>query len=261
MSDSKDWVQEIVNIMAQLRAPNGCPWDQEQTHISLKPYLIEESCEVIDAIDDGDMKNLEEELGDVLMNIVFHAQLASEKGLFTFQDVARNISEKMIRRHPHVFGDSHLTSSADVEKQWQEIKREEKSERTSALEGIPRSLPPLYRAQKLQKRAAKVGFDWPDFNGPLEKIDEELAELKAEIKAGNQEKIEEEFGDLLFSMVNLSRHLKIDSGNALNLANRKFIDRFTSIEEIAKERNQNFESLSLEQMDTIWNEVKKRKNS
>jgi tetrapyrrole methylase family protein / MazG family protein len=255
--ESKDWVSEIVDIMARLRAPDGCPWDQKQTHKSLKPYLIEESCEVLDAIDDEDMPLLEEELGDVLMNLVFHAQLASEKGHFTFQDVARNISEKMVHRHPHVFADTTKLTPEEVEKQWDEIKKEEKQERESLLDGIPRSLPALSRAQKLQKRAAKVGFDWPNEEGPLAKIDEEIAELKEAVAIKTQQDIEEEFGDVLFSMVNLARHLKIDADHALNLSNIKFINRFQKLEKVCKAENKDIDKLSLEEMDEIWDRIKK----
>ncbi|MCH2209454.1 MAG: nucleoside triphosphate pyrophosphohydrolase [Lentisphaerales bacterium] len=259
MSKDKDWVQEIVDIMARLRAPDGCPWDQKQTHKSLKPYLIEESCEALDAIDDEDMELLEEELGDVLMNIVFHAQLATEKNQFTFQDVAKKISKKMIRRHPHVFDESCKLTPEEVEQQWDEIKKKEKSERESILEGIPRSLPALFRAQKLQKRAAKVGFDWPDTEGPLDKISEETEELKEAISKNSKEEIELEFGDLLFSMVNLARHLNIDADHALHLSNQKFIDRFQKLEKVCKSEEKELEKMTLEEMDDIWDQVKKLK--
>ena len=256
----KDWVQEIVDIMARLRAPDGCPWDQKQTHKSLKPYLIEESCEVLDAIDDEDMNLLEEELGDVLMNLVFHAQLATEKQHFTFQDVAKNISEKMIRRHPHVFDESCKLTADEVETQWDEIKKKEKAERESILEGIPRSLPALFRAQKLQKRAAKVGFDWPDTEGPLDKISEETEELKEAIANNSKAEIEAEFGDLLFSMVNLARHLDIDADQALHVSNQKFIDRFQKLEKVCKTENKQLPNMTLEEMDEIWDQVKKQQS-
>ncbi|NQZ58090.1 MAG: nucleoside triphosphate pyrophosphohydrolase [Lentisphaeraceae bacterium] len=256
MSENKDWVQEIVNIMARLRAPDGCPWDQKQTHKTLKPYLIEESCEVIDAIDSGDMKHLEEELGDVLMNLVFHAQLASEKNIFTFQDVARNISEKMVHRHPHVFAEANNLTPEEVEAQWEKIKAEEKSERESILDGIPNSLPALMRAQKIQRKAAKVGFDWPDERGPREKISEEMAELEEAIASGDQEEVEKEFGDLLFSMVNLARHLNIDADHALNLTNRKFTERFKYVEKSCKEQDVEMKTAGLEKLDEFWDEAK-----
>lgn len=256
MSNSKDWVQEIVDIMAKLRAPDGCPWDQKQDHVSLKPYLIEESCEVLDAIDDGNMEELKEELGDVLMNIVFHAQLAAEKNIFTFQDVAQSISEKMIHRHPHVFDKTCELTAEEVEAQWQKIKAEEKSHRESILEGIPRSMPALARSQKLQKRASKVGFDWPEKSGVLAKVHEEFKELEEALESENQEHIEEEFGDILFSMVNLARHININADHALNSANNKFINRFSMLEKVCKERNLEINDMSLTELDQIWDEVK-----
>ena len=257
MTEDKDWVQEIVDIMAKLRAPDGCPWDQKQSHKSLKPYLIEESCEVLDAIDENDMEHLKEELGDVLMNLVFHAQLADERGDFNFQDVAQTISEKMVHRHPHVFDKSCEMTAEEVEAQWQKIKAEEKSERESILEGIPRSLPSVARSQKLQKRAAKVGFDWPDSSGVIAKVKEEFQELEEALESGIEMDIEEEFGDLMFSMVNMARHLKIDADHSLNQANNKFINRFMGVESICKSRNLEMKDMTLEQLDEIWDEVKR----
>jgi tetrapyrrole methylase family protein / MazG family protein len=257
MTNQKDWVEELVGIMAKLRAPDGCPWDQKQNHTTLKPYLLEESCEVLDAIDDNDMELLKEELGDVLMNLVFHAQLASEKDIFTFQDVAQTISEKMIHRHPHVFAKSENLTPQEVELQWEKIKQEEKSERTSVLDGIPKSLPSLMRAQKLQKKAAKVGFDWPDKEGPIEKVEEEFQELKEALNSGNQEDIDDELGDLLFSMVNLARHINSDADHSLSKANRKFIKRFQSVEKICKSKGLDMNTMELQELDAIWDEVKK----
>lgn len=258
MNTEKDWVQEIVDIMAKLRAPDGCPWDQKQDHKTLKPYLIEESCEVLDAIDEEDMEHLKEELGDVLMNLVFHAQLASERGDFTFQDVARTISEKMVNRHPHVFDKTCELTAEEVEAQWQKIKAAEKSERESILEGIPRSLPSVARSQKLQKRAAKVGFDWPDSTGVIEKVKEEFHELEEALESGKQIDIEEEFGDLMFSMVNLARHLDLNADHALNQSNNKFINRFMQLEQICKSRGLIIDDMSLEELDEVWDEVKKK---
>ncbi|MCM8537399.1 MAG: nucleoside triphosphate pyrophosphohydrolase [Lentisphaeraceae bacterium] len=258
MSSDKDWVQELVGIMAKLRAPDGCPWDREQDHKSLKPYLIEEASEVLDAIDEEDMELLEEELGDVLMNVVFHAQLATEKDIFNFQDVAKNISEKMIRRHPHVFADSDASSSEDVERQWEEIKKQEKQERTSILDGIPRSMPGLMRAHKIQKKVAKVGFDWPNEEGPLDKIDEETTELKEALESGDQAHIKEEFGDLLFSLVNLARHLGFDANEALTESNDKFTNRFKKLEVHCKQESMNLDEMTLEEMDAVWDKVKKQ---
>lgn len=259
MNETKDWVQEIVNIMAKLRAPDGCSWDRKQDHVSLKPYLIEESCEVLDAIDDNNMEDLKEELGDVLMNIVFHAQLADEKNIFNFQDVAQSISEKMIHRHPHVFDKACELTAEEVEAQWQKIKSEEKSHRESILEGIPRSMPALARSQKLQKRASKVGFDWPDSSGVLSKVHEEFKELEEALDSGNKEHIEEEFGDVLFSMVNLARHININADYSLNQANNKFIRRFMDVEKICTERSLEMDNMSLVELDQIWDEVKAKK--
>lgn len=257
MNDVKDWVTELVSIMARLRAPGGCSWDQKQNHTTLKPYLLEESCEAIDAIDENNMDLLQEELGDVLMNLVFHAQLASENDQFTFQDVARTISEKMVRRHPHVFDKTCELTAEEVEEQWERIKREEKAERTSVLDGIPKSLPSLMRAGKLQKKAAKVGFDWPDKQGPIEKVEEEFQELKEALNSGIQNDIDDEFGDLLFSMVNLGRHISVDADHALSMANRKFISRFQSVEKICSLRNLTMSEMSLDELDAIWDEVKR----
>jgi MazG family protein len=256
MSNEKDWVKEIIEIMARLRAPNGCPWDLEQDHKSLKPYLIEESCEVLDAIDDNNMKDLKEELGDVLMNIVFHAQIAQENGFFNFQDVAQAISEKMVHRHPHVFDESCQLTSAEVLAQWEIIKAQEKTERESILDGIPRSFPGLLRAQKIQKKVAKVGFDWSDKTDVLKKVQEEFGELQEAIEQKNTANIEEEFGDLLFSMVNLARHLQLNADHSLNLANNKFSRRFKQLEKVCREKNLMLENLSLSEMDKIWDEVK-----
>ena len=256
MNQSKDWVKELEYIMERLRAPDGCPWDQEQDHVSLKPYLIEESCEVLDAIDENNMNLLKEELGDVLMNLVFHAQLAKEKNYFNFQDVARAISEKMVNRHPHVFGDSDAVTAEDVEKQWQEIKKKEKAERESVLDGIPKSLPPLQRAFKIQKKAAKTGFDWANLSGVLDKIKEEVNELEEAVQQKDKQHIQEELGDLIFSLVNYSRHLEIDAGDALNSTNNKFIRRFTRLEKICKKEGKDLAALSLQEMDEIWDRIK-----
>ena len=249
---NKDWLKELEEIMAALRAPNGCPWDKEQTHESLKPFMIEEASEVLDAIDENDLENLKEELGDVLMNIFLHAQIAKENDDFTIQDVAQVVSEKMIRRHPHVFADANADTPQAVEAQWATIKAEEKGNKKKSLfDGVSQSLPTLMRTQKVQKKASKVGFDWPDHNGPLGKVKEELAELEEAIDLNSN--IEEEFGDLLFSMVNLSRHLKISAEDSLKKATKKFTKRFHAVEELA---DQELSDLSLEEMDKLWEQVK-----
>src|SRR5476649_787086 len=204
-------IQQLRAIVARLRAPDGCPWDREQTHASLRAGLIEEAYEVVEAINQSDDANLCEELGDLLLQPVFHAQIAAEEGRFNLDDVARSIVEKLLRRHPHVFGEDRCADSAEVLRKWDDIKRAEKGERaTSALDGISGGLPALMRAEKVQKKAARVGFDWSEVAPVVAKIREELAEVEAEVSAGAAPKIEEEIGDLLFSVVNLARKLKVD---------------------------------------------------
>ena len=254
----KDWVIELEQVMERLRAPDGCPWDREQDHKSLRKYLIEECAEVVDAIDLGDTHELKDELGDVLMNLVFHAQIAKENKQFTFQDVAQNVTEKMIRRHPHVFADQSAETSADVNEIWAEVKATEKSDKghkISVLDGIPHSLPSLRRAQAMQKKAAKVGFDWQDWRGSFDKIEEELAELRVELEAGSdKERMEDEFGDLMFSMVNFARAFKFEADDALRGAHQKFERRFRAVED--EVRAKGWDQYDLEQLDQIWDQVK-----
>jgi MazG family protein len=246
-------IDRLKQIVERLRSPDGCPWDREQTHASLKPHIIEECYELIEAIDDQDDEGMQEELGDVLLQVVLHAQMASEEGRFDFDSVAEVISEKLIRRHPHVFGDTKLATSDAVLKQWDAIKRGEKTDRESALDGVPRGLPGLAKAQKMQSKAARAGFDWPDAVGPLEKVKEEIREIE---QAGTGEKLAEELGDLLFSVVNFARKSKLDAEELLQAANRKFSDRFRKMEALAASRGLNFSSLTLSEMDQLWNEVK-----
>jgi MazG family protein len=246
-------IDRLKQIVERLRSPDGCPWDREQTHASLKPHIIEECYELIDAIDDQDDQGMQEELGDVLLQVVLHAQMASEAGRFDFDSVAEVISEKLIRRHPHVFGDTKLATSDAVLKQWDAIKRGEKTDRESALDGVPRGLPGLAKTQKIQSKAARTGFDWPDAEGPLEKVKEEIREIE---QAGTGEKLAEELGDLLFSVVNFARKSKMDAEELLQAANRKFSDRFRKMEVLAASRGLNFSSLTLSEMDLLWNEVK-----
>jgi MazG family protein len=246
-------IDRLKQIVQRLRSPDGCPWDREQTHQSLKPHVIEECYELIDAIDDMDDQEMQEELGDLLLQVVLHAQMASEEGRFDFDSVAEVISEKLIRRHPHVFGDTKLATSDAVLKQWDAIKRREKTDRESALDGVPRGLPGLAKAQKMQSKAARVGFDWPDAGGPLEKVKEEITELE---QAESGEKLAEEIGDLLFSVVNFARKSKLDAEELLQAANRKFSDRFRKMEALAASRGLKFSSLTLSEMDQLWNEVK-----
>jgi len=246
-------LERLRAIVATLRAPGGCPWDREQTHSSLRGGLLEEAYEVVSAIDSADAANLCEELGDLLLQVVFHAQLGAEDGRFDFDAVARGISEKLIRRHPHVFGEIECADSAEVLKRWDEIKRTEKGDTTtSLLDGISPGLPALLHAERVQKRTAKVGFDWPTAEPVFEKVLEELAELSA----APPELQEEELGDLLFSVVNLARKLKLNPETALAAANRKFERRFRAIETLAEQRGLELEKMSLPQMDELWVEAK-----
>lgn len=252
----------LVEVMATLRSDNGCPWDREQTHHTLKQYMIEETYEVIDAIDEGQMYKICEELGDLLLQIVFHAQIASENQEFNINDVIDSITEKMIRRHPHVFGAVNINNSSEVLINWDKIKAQEngeKQEDKSYLAGIPRGLPALLRAEKVQSKAARVGFDWPSYEGALEKVNEELNEVLLAIKGQNIDALTEEVGDLLFAVVNLSRLLGIEAEGALTVTTAKFIDRFKYIEKQAKSLSRELSDLTLEQMDLWWEEAKKVK--
>jgi len=249
-------IDELRNIVARLRAPDGCPWDQEQTHQSIRSQLLEECYEVLEAIDENNDTLLQEELGDVLLHIVFHAQLAEERGKFNLDSVARGIGEKLIRRHPHVFGDGDkLGSAGEVLKKWDELKKAEKPERTGVLHGIPPILPALMLAQETQKKAAKVGFDWKELRPVLEKLKEEIAELENDLE--NPEKAADELGDVFFSLVNLSRHLQVDAEQACRDATRKFTRRFERIEEAAAASGRSLKDMSLGEMDRLWDEAKK----
>ena len=258
----------LIDLMTRLRAPDGCPWDREQTPETLKPQLLEECYEVLEAIDSGTSEHLTEELGDLLLHIVFQAQIAKEKGDFIFADVANGVVDKMIRRHPHVFGEKEVADADGVVTLWHQLKKAEKPERESALDGVPKALPALMRAEALQKKARNVGFDWPDAQGSLAKVREELAEVTAEIDAelafaaANEvkfiagDKTAEELGDLLFSIVNLTRHLKLDAEGILTGANDKFARRFRAVEERIKASGKALSECSLEELDAAWNEVK-----
>ncbi|MEG0873709.1 MAG: nucleoside triphosphate pyrophosphohydrolase [Clostridiales bacterium] len=246
----------LLKIMAELRSEHGCPWDKEQDHKSLRKYLIEEAYEVIDAIDKEDDDSLVEELGDLLLQVVFHAQLGVETNRFTFADVADGISEKMVRRHPHVFGNSHCDTADDVLVRWAEIKDEEKADKGNVQRRLdmPRVFPALYRGQKIQKKAAEVGFDWSESAAVKGKILEEMAEFEAALKGdGNPE---EEMGDLLFSVVNWSRFHHIDAEEAMSEANDKFTKRFYAMEDLILADGKNLQDMTLCEMDEYWNKIK-----
>lgn len=247
----------VVDVMARLRAPGGCPWDIEQTHASLRRYIVEEVYEVLEAIDEEDAKHLCEELGDLLLQIVFHARMAEESGCFSMQDVVDTVTEKLIRRHPHVFGEISVRDAAEVILNWDAIKKQEKTEKPkSALEGIPGGLPALMRANKLQQKAAKVGFDWPDIAPVWDKLAEEICELRDATVMGDKKAVEEELGDLVFALVNLGRFLGVEAEVALNRANNKFTRRFQHMEKALRQQGVKWKELDLAAMDTLWEAAK-----
>ena len=250
-------IDRLIELMDRLRAPGGCPWDREQTPATLKPQLLEECYEVLEAIDSGSPAHLTEELGDLLLHVVFQAQIARETGAFTFAEVANGISDKLVRRHPHVFATEKVAGADQVVTLWNDLKKAEKPERDSALDGVPRALPALMRAEALQKKARQVGFDWPDVRGSLEKVREEIDEVAAEIEQGKSSReTAAELGDLLFSVVNLTRHLKLNAEELLSAANDKFDRRFRAVEERIKLRGQAVKDTPLAELDAAWNEVK-----
>jgi tetrapyrrole methylase family protein / MazG family protein len=249
---------ELLEVMAQLRGANGCPWDKEQSHTSLRSFLLEESHELLDALEEGNSQKIREELGDLLHQIIFHCQIAAEIGAFTAADVVRNLKDKMIRRHPHVFSGKPLPDSETVLKQWSQIKAAEKGGEApkSALGNIPKSMPALARAQTITERACQVGFDWPDVAPVWRKVEEELTELKTACSSGDKQRTAEELGDLLFSLVNLSRFLGMQSEDALAQATERFIKRFRYVETRLHELGTSPAASSLEVMDGLWNEAK-----
>jgi tetrapyrrole methylase family protein/MazG family protein len=247
----------LIDVMARLRSPGGCVWDIEQTHKSLRRYIVEEVYEVLEAIDEEDGDKLCEELGDLLLQIVFHARMAEETGVFSMQDVVHTVTEKMVRRHPHVFGEISVRDAAEVIVNWDKIKQQEKgSERTSVLDGIPKDLPSLMYAYKLQAKAAKVGFDWESIGPVWEKIDEELVELREALASKNIDLAEAELGDVLFSVINLARKYNIDGEIALTRTNRKFTQRFGYIEDKLKAKGLKWRECSLSDLDKLWEEAK-----
>ena len=244
--------------MAALRGENGCPWDREQTRDSLKPFLVEETYEVLEALDEGDPEKIKEELGDLLFQIVFHCQLAKEYKEFDISDVIEKISSKMIKRHPHVFGKTKFTSKEHFRKYWEDEKKREGKQRESILEGVPKAMPSLLRAHKLQKKAARVGFDWEKTTDVLKKLEEELKEFKSALKKKRQSEIEDELGDIFFMLVNISRFVGVNPEDALRKTISKFISRFRYIEMQAAEKGKNLSDMTLKEMDRLWDEAKSK---
>ena len=253
MTNEHDGFQTLVGIVERLRSPEGCPWDREQTHSSLKRNLLEECYEVLEAIEAEDGAKLSDELGDILVQVVFHAQIAREAGDFGIDDVLTKVAQKLVRRHPHVFGDATASDAREVERNWEVLKRQEGTVR-SPVEGIPRELPALAYAQLMQDRVSRVGFEWDDVSGVLDKVAEEIDELK---RAADDSERAQEMGDLLFTMVNLARWMGIHSEDALRQANARFQGRYTTMERLASERGRDFPQLSLEEKEALWQEAKR----
>jgi len=266
-----EWFEKLVAVQARLRAPNGCPWDREQTHQSLRTYLIEEAYEVLEALESGDDAKFAEEMGDLLLQIVFHSQIAREEGRFTVAEVIREIHDKMIRRHPHVFGETRAKDSAEVLRNWEQIKAEERragakksnaklvagdAKEVSLLDGVSHALPATLEGFQLTRKASRIGFDWEEVGGVFEKLLEETEELKKASKEQDQLRMEEELGDLLFAAVNLSRFLKIDPEIALKKANAKFSRRFREMERLARKSGREFKDLPREGMEALWDATK-----
>jgi tetrapyrrole methylase family protein/MazG family protein len=266
------WFEKLVALQARLRAPDGCPWDREQTHATLRTYLVEEAYEVLDALESGEDAKFAEEMGDLLLQIIFHAQIAAEDRRFTVADVIREVHEKMVRRHPHVFGEQRAKDAAEVLKNWEQIKKEERSSKArpsasgqgksaeSLLDGVPRSLPALMEGFQLTRRAARVGFDWDSIDGIFDKLFEEAAELRHAQAGGDEQRVESEVGDILFVAVNLARFLRIDPEIAMKKANAKFSRRFREMERIARNRGTTFASVPRAEMETMWDTAKQRES-
>jgi len=249
---------ELVKIMERLRSQDGCPWDREQTHDSLKPFLIEEAYEVLEAMDSHDTEKFKEEMGDLLFQIIFHTQISAERGEFNIEQLLEKITEKMVGRHPHVFSGVEVANAQEVLFNWEEIKRREKEGKRegSALDGIPRDLPALLRAHRLQDRASRLGFDWPDMEGAYAKVEEEVAELRSALEEGDRGCMEEELGDLFFSLVNVARFIEVNPEEALRKTIGRFIQRFRHIEEGLKQRGREMGRGTLEEMERLWQEAK-----
>lgn len=247
-------LEELIDVVAKLRAPDGCPWDREQTHTSLRPNMLEEAYEAVDAIDENDMTHLREELGDVLLQVLLHSQIASESNEFTLDDVAKELKEKLIHRHPHVFGTAKINNADEVLKTWDKLKSEEKTERKSAMDGLSRSQAALISAQKISKRAVKTGFEWPNEESLYDCVMSEIEEFKEAETEKDKNHMEEEMGDILFAIVNLARWNKIDAEQALLKANKKFEKRFRKMEDLATKPLNDY---SFEEFDNLWKQAKK----
>ncbi len=256
MQSSNTSFDRLVGIMNDLR--EKCPWDKKQTIQSLRQLTLEETYELTDAITEHDWKAIKEELGDILLHIVFYAKIGSEQNQFTIDDVINGICEKLIARHPHIYGDVQVNNEEDVKRNWEKLKLKEGKK--SVLSGVPKALPALVKAMRLQEKAKQVGFEWETKEQVWQKVEEEVKELEEAIQKKEQEKIEEEFGDVIFSLVNFARFLDIDAENAVELTNKKFINRFTQMEQTALSKGQNLNEMTLEEMDAIWNEIKLHKD-
>jgi MazG family protein len=260
MTDSPGLLfDRLVEIMARLRGPGGCPWDREQTRASLKGYLIEEAYEVVEALEGGDRLHLQEELGDLLFQVLFHAQIAAEQGEFAIADVLRRLSEKMVRRHPHVFGGPAVGSAQEALAQWEALKQHEAASQghlRSVIDGVPRALPALLRAQRVQTKAARIRFDWPDARAAWAKVQEEIREAATALASGDRERLTEELGDVLFSLVNVARLSEIDAEEALGRAIEKFRRRFTDMEQELRAGGQSVDSVPPEELERAWEAVK-----
>jgi tetrapyrrole methylase family protein/MazG family protein len=251
-------LNELIAIMSALRGENGCPWDKDQTRESLKPFIVEEAYEVLEAIDDKNPEAIKEELGDLLFQVVFQCQIAKERGEFEMADVIEKIGKKMIARHPHVFGDADYKTSAEVLVHWEEQKKKEGKQRESILDGVPKELPSLLRAHRLQDRASRVGFDWQSVDDVMQKLEEELAEFREALQRKKEEEIEDELGDIFFVLVNVSRFVGINPEDALRKTISKFISRFRFIEMAALEMGKRLSDMTLAEMDALWDEAKKK---
>jgi MazG family protein len=250
-------IDALIETIHRLRSPGGCPWDREQTHKSILSCLLDETYEFFEAVENEDVKGMREELGDLLLQVVLHAEMAQETGAFSIDEVARDINEKLIRRHPHVFGDVQADSSKEVLKNWETIKKGEKKHRKYLVDDIPDALPALFRAEKMQRRVARVGFDWTDMNPVLDKVEEEFAEFRQAIAKNDHDNAEEELGDILFALVNVGRHKNICAEDALRASVKKFARRFRYIEDSFTAQGKDIHKATLQEMDALWEESKK----